>query len=71
MIEPPTNKPWCGIVLMKETFFIDITHYILKADFNHLVEVDQLIRVVGQWYMVCREVVVWHHLTLQYGLVDI
>jgi len=38
---------------MKVTFFIDITHYILGKDFNHLVEVDQLIRVVGHdiWYI--------------------
>jgi hypothetical protein len=44
-------------------------HFILGADFNHW-EKTKRRGVVGKCRMHRREAATWHHLTLQYGLID-
>jgi hypothetical protein len=47
----------------------DTSHIIIGEDFNHLKKIDRK-RKVGQCFMMRREATSWHHMTLQYGLVD-
>jgi hypothetical protein len=47
-----------------------VDHVILGRDFNHLEEVNNRGRA-GERRMHRREVASWHHLTLEYGLVDV
>jgi len=47
----------------------DTSHIIIGEDFNHLKKTDRK-RKVGQCFMMRREATSWHHMTLQYGLVD-
>jgi exonuclease III len=44
-------------------------HFILGGDFNHWEEIERG-GEAGNHRMHIREVVAWHHLTLQYGLMD-
>ncbi len=44
-------------------------HVIIGGDFNHLKEMD-IRGKVGKCLMLRRKAVAWHHMMLQYGLVD-
>jgi exonuclease III len=48
----------------------DTTHIIIGGDFNHLEEVDQR-GEARECFMLRRKAASWHHMTLQYGLVDV
>jgi exonuclease III len=65
--EPPGIDPPCGKRISETEFTAD--HVILGRDFNHLEEVDYRGRA-GERSIHRREAASWHHLTLQYGLMD-
>jgi hypothetical protein len=48
---------------------LTVDHFILGGDFNHWEKIEHK-GVVGKRRMHKREAAAWHHLTLQYSLID-